>query len=141
MKAEDLMIGDWVDVYHELPDESGFYKPLQVTGLHQNNGICFGDSIIESPWNDPEEFEEEIKPIPLTEEILEKNGFTSVEDQYSHKKYFLLGKNEYNSDIYWDGLTILIIEKDYDAYICDAEYVHELQHALKLCRIEKEIIL
>ena len=28
MNTKDLMIGDWVDVYHELPDESGFYKPL-----------------------------------------------------------------------------------------------------------------
>ena len=63
-------------MHHELPDESGFYKPLQVTGIHYIDGICFGDSIIESTWNDPEEFEDEIKPIPLTKEILEKNGFS-----------------------------------------------------------------
>lgn len=142
MKAEDLMIGDWVDVYHELPDESGFYKPLQVTGLHQNNGICFGDSIIESPWNDPEEFEEEIKPIPLTEEILEKNGFGFI-DTFNGEYYSVWTG-------WWilDGLELCCCSNlKFPVYfnISDANvkvnYVHELQHALKLCGIEKEIVL
>ena len=136
MKAEDLMIGDWVDVYHELPDESGFYKPLQVTGLHQNNGICFGDSIIESPWNDPEEFEEEIKPIPLTEEILEKNGFlvdsNGIFYLKENLKFGLIKDIDYG---YWFAY------RSNNEYICTCDFVHELQHLLKLCKIEKEIKL
>lgn len=121
MKAEDLMIGDWVNLYG---------RPIKIN----IDDLCF-----------IEREEVHCKPIPLTEEILEKNGFTSVEDRYNHRKYFLLGKNEYNCDVYWDGLTILLVEENYEpttyAYICDAEYVHELQHALKLCKIEKEIKL
>lgn len=123
MKAEDLMIGDWVNIQGEncYVTLATLYT-LQFTGKPNN-----------------------IRPIPLTTEILEKNGFTSTEDQYNHKKHFLLGKNEYNCDVYWDGLSILLVEADYEpttyAYVCEVNYVHELQHALKLCGIKKEIVL
>ena len=126
MKAENLMIGDWVNLYG---------SPIKIS----IDDLCFIDR--------DETYDKGVhcKPIPLTEEILEKNGFTSVEDPYNHKKYFLLGKNEYNCNVYWDGLAILLVEEDYEpttyAYICDVEYVHELQHALKLCNIKKEIVL
>ena len=138
MKAEELMIGDWVDVYHELTDESGFYKPLRVTGIHYNDGICFGDSTIESPWNDLKEFEEGVRPIPLTPEILEKNGF---EKHISDIRMFFQ-HGEYH-------LSYYIVNKHFTIYNqIDGSLiqrvivnVHELQHALKLCGIDKEIIV
>ena len=126
------MIGDWVDVYHELPDESGFYKPLQVTGIHSNDGVCFGYSVIECPWDDPEEFEEAIMPIPLTPEILEKNGFEL--QSFSGEMY----------GNWWESPEFLIREDMRDSIGKNNfkfEYVHQLQHALKLCGVEKEIIL
>ena len=136
MKAEELMIGDWVDVYHELTDESGFYKPLRVTGIHYNDGICFGDSTIESPWNDLKEFEEGVRPIPLTPEILEKNGLENdpLGCYFDEDKQGELEISSTDEGVYW---TI-----NYNEYgILKLKYVHQLQHALRLCKIEKEIIL
>jgi len=149
MKATDLMIGDWVDVYHELPDESGFYKPLQVTGTHQNDGICFGHSVIECPWLDPEEFEEfeeAIKPIPLTSEILEKNGFK--EDSETNGIYWRPDCRKFcivkELDTWYFAFRVLgeTVDKS-SGYICISKcnYVHKLQHKLKDLKIEKEIIL
>lgn len=135
MKTEELMIGDWV-----LVKELDPYNLTNVISEYQHQ-LRLKDFAEMYNAGEYKKYE----PIPLTKEILEKNGFTSVEDRYNHKKYFLLGKNEYNCDVYWEGLTILLVEEDYEpttyAYICDAEYVHELQHVLKLCNIKKEIVL
>ena len=140
MKATDLMIGDWVDVYHELPDGSCFYKPLQVTGIHHNDGICFGDNIIESPWYDPEEFEA-IKPIQLTKEILLKNGFEEFCGGCIIKE---LDDNEMPTLYTWENNYIYVVDEystNKYTYIKDCKYVHEFQHELKSCDIKKEIVL
>jgi hypothetical protein len=141
MKATDLMIGDWVQAF---PDQ------CRVDGI-----ICLREEhTAEEKWmaivhlggNKYERVNVDIlEPIPLTEEILENNNFQSKEDPYSHRKFFFLGKNEYNLDVYFDNGTIILVEADYEptvyAYMCDCKYVHELQHLLKGLEIEKEIII
>ncbi len=106
MKAEDLMIGDWVVGGSEEPFKIGIIDP---DFLH---------------WN-------EIQPIPLTPEILEKNGFSEnyrEEDlSYAQSCGDVIGIHIYGTN----GL----MEEMY------FKYVHELQHALRLCGIEKEIEL
>jgi len=134
MKANELMCGDWV-LYKG--------KPIKIIGTDDSQNIIYYYN--EEDYTEYPIYASNIESIPLTPEILEKNGFTSKEDQYNHKKYFLLGKNEYNYDVYLDRLTILLVEEEYEpatyAYTCDVNYVHELQHALKLYGIEKEIVL
>ena len=82
-------------------------------------------------------------PIPLTEEILEKNGFVEF--------------MPHNWQIVIDNIMIEIREPErnmaiwldwehyrdvYASYIFPGpNCVHELQHALRLCNIEKEIEL
>lgn len=89
-------------------------------------------------------FVDEIEPIPLTPEILEKNGFEDVGQdiyQYEEKPYYIWWESDrYRLGIYKD-------ESDYEKE-CFGEvmrlpiiYVHELQHALRLCGIEKKIEL
>lgn len=89
--------------------------------------------------------EDNIEPIPLTAEILEKNGF---EKQGFDGWLLEFGTYAESGHILWRtdyGEPHLLIESysskhgDFRSFgIC---YVHELQHALKLCGIEKEIIL
>lgn len=90
-------------------------------------------------WHD-----RQIEPIPLTAEILEKNGWERENDAYVWKD------DEY-------GYKVTIVLSDYGhgrfynyvaASISNASisglriaYVHELQHILKLCRIDKQVIL
>ena len=78
----------------------------------------------------------DVTPIPITPEILGKNGF-----EYNEEKYLLtcwVG----NSFIDYDGNTryFMIVNKG-RTYEGEIQYVHELQHALRLCKIDKKIEL
>ena len=68
-----------------------------------------------------------LEPIPLAPDIFEKNGFKDIDKEDNCDGY----------DIYWtngDGYSI-------NAQDLRLHYVHELQHALKLCGIDKEIVI
>lgn len=77
----------------------------------------------------------EITPIPLTLEILEKNGFERsevfVEWKYENDNVYMIYKPFPYLKIQTEECTV--------AFPC--QYVHELQRALRFCKIEKEIIL
>lgn len=68
-----------------------------------------------------------IKPIPLTPEILEKNGFEYKTESYLHYHYsidvFL------NTD---DGVFMVM-----GGFLRWVRYVHELQNALRLCGLDE----
>lgn len=120
MKANELMIGDWVK--HSITGQIG--KVYRICG---NEYIAFIDGDTQS---------ELVEPIPLTPEILEKNGLAN--DPYGcHFKEdgdMALEISVEEEGIYW---TI-----NYNEYsILKLKYVHQLQHALKLCGIDKEIVV
>lgn len=121
MKAEELMIDDWVYNTHNR-------QPEQVYEI--------GSGLVMLAYNDLYEYDE-IDPIPLTDEILKQNGF-----KYFHKNYASLGyehpfqlkMNEWSDENGLGGLWTI-------CDIIEIRYVHELQHALRLCDIEKEIVI
>ena len=123
MKAKDLMIGDWVLFDH---------NPVRVAILgaaKDSLGLAVGDNVFGQPYN-------MIEPIPLTAEILEKNGF-DMDDYTVHFKedeHYMLELVFEDDELKW---TINCNEYT----IMNFEYVHELQHALRLCKIDKEIVL
>lgn len=126
MKPEELMLGDWVFVGN---------KPYKVASLS-----CMENPELESDKYIFHCLKDEIAPIPLTPEILEKNGWTK------HTDYcWLISENngrrliEYRTD-YLDGLLrISYAEEPFSKLMIKVKYVHELQHALRLCNIEKNI--
>ena len=138
MKATDLMIGDYVRyIGTETFGDMKNGDIVKVDAL-QGNYICVGDG-----WAYGDMFE----PIPLTLEILQKNGFKTdgeaiwasfcPEDnefalEISEPNYY---DENYGEREYW--WTINACEYS----IIPLRYVHELQHALKLCGIDKNIEL
>ena len=140
MKAKDLMIGDWVNVVvkwkpevrymqgevSELLAEDGWLRVLQTYDPYEDNPVyCICDT----------------QGIPLTPEILENNGYKYRDWWYEQEGYpditnmftddmYAVGKHHY----YGNG------QPEFNSII-KIQYVHELQHALKLCGIEKEIVL
>ena len=129
MKATELMIGDWVN------SDFGIFQIKEI----------FDDAVRDNRGNDYEF--DCIHPISLTGEILKSNGFDLVDDIYRAKALV---------DIYdlWEcntlSLTIYIHyykkRKDYSLYsnnciIEHIKYVHELQNAMRVCGVEKEIEL
>ena len=156
MKANELMIGDIV--LHE--NKPYFIRELGIFGVDRDDNdypaVCIGKKngiglIVER---------DEIFPITITTEILERNGFKV--DTIRNRACYYYDKKLVN-DIFHridevvrievfaksakaeeTGLILLQIgypddcNKQIDIEI---RYVHELQHALKLCGIEKTIEL
>ena len=122
MKANELMIGDWVNETYEAVDGNMYEQEKQV-GIHD--------------FNDAKNFE----PIPITPEILEKNGFEYDEEGRVLTDNLVFWINdfryiEYNP--FNKAFLILGVSSTFDGTCI---YVHELQHALRLCKIDKEVKL
>jgi hypothetical protein len=121
MKVNELMIGDWV--YNRVADITFQVYPQFF-----------------SQWHDrPEQFEAIIQPISLTLEILEKNGFKKLVT-YGTEKWIYgdIRMNIYSSNGCWRFCADTKRNENSVIYIY---FIHELQHALRLCQIEKEIEL
>ena len=126
MKATELMIGDWV-IFED--------KPLKVQHVY-NNG--FDDVVAEITEDSLNEYGvcEEIRdvrsincsPILLTNEILEKNG-------WNHSNRLMITRIDDN-DFYWsEELGGILYKNQYN--MCNCKYVHNLQHALRLCGLDE----
>lgn len=81
---------------------------------------------------------EDITPIPITPEILEKNGWHipkhKIWCQNDDVTFYMCRYTDGTYEIYADG------DSEFSNF-CNIRFVHELQHALKLCGIEKTIEL
>ena len=131
MEANELMTGDWVIL-------SGDPNPQQVQEL-------LIDSVTIQCW--PHRFDD-INPIPLTPEILEKNGFKNrngyqwiYKDNYSKIRIDIAPKVVIDGEELGEPPICLTLEGVLFNINMSIKYVHELQHALKICEIEKEIVL
>ena len=104
MKANELMIGDWVNSYldgHPIQlDNERFYTIIKG----YNDGI---------------------EPIPLTSEILEKNG--GVKDSEYYNNGYIVG----------NSIGLLIVEDGFEYGYITIRYVHEFQHLLRLCGLDE----
>lgn len=129
MKVEELMIGDWVLDGNNV---------AQITSI-----TC--DGIIETSFNETSNIEV-IHPIPLTPEILKKNGFVKasmISDMPPYDKdeegnmHFNLNEKFWG---WWQPDNTFLIPANGLGWL-EFRYAHELQHALRLCNIDKEIVL
>jgi hypothetical protein len=125
MKANELMIRDWV-----ANPING--KPMRVMSLTRDVELGLSG------------FYDEVDPIPLTAEILEKNGFVEFMPHnwqiVINNIMIELRETEHNMAIWLDwGERYRDV---YASYILPSpNCVHELQHTLRLCNINKKIEL
>ena len=129
MEAKELMIGDWVLIGN---------NHIRITSLQEGKDYV------------------EAQPIPLTAEILEKNGFKKrqiygqkqddifqcldgeivIEVGLYNPNFILINYHYQTPDEIQKGELSSIVKVDGAKF-----YLHELQHALRLCGIDKEIVL
>ncbi len=111
--AIHLEIGDWV--YQRSKSVNRLSPPMYVVGLWDDGAYLE----IDREQGDPFEAEyDEIEGIPLTKDIVEKNGLQ----------------------------TFILVEYTQFIFVCNRErfrvrYVHELQHIMRLCHIDIQIKL
>jgi len=136
--AEKLMIGDYIRTKH---------GNIAIVDIVWKDAIFTKEGEFEG-----EEFaEDEFEPIPLTPEILEKNGFTYYESDGSFVLPTTMSYGNWDVDVVLFNVTHeyrnnqLHIATPDDSiillHLMECNHVHELQHALRLCGIDKEIKL
>ena len=74
----------------------------------------------------------DISEIPLTPEILEKNGWEWNGELWVTDNFLIENGYDYNNRFWWSIFSSPLLP---------INSVHDLQHALRLCGIEKEIEL
>lgn len=140
LRSLDLMIGDWVEI-NDIPKQIKF-----IDDCINHKIIAHGFSKDGKTIAYVGKLNEEVKPIPLTPEILEKNGIKWFCTEPFERKTYCCNEPvvqcAYIPNSGWlinvgacGSIKVRFVE------ISKVQYVHELQHALRLCRIEKEIIL
>ena len=111
MKAKELKLGDCVS-----------YKG-KVAKIHSIDSPCIYVDVDDEIWGTLED-DDELSPIPLTEEILEKNGWREgvlkTGEQCYIDGWFYLSQTD---ERYWQF-------GHGDHYLTTIEYIHELQHIL-----------
>ena len=114
------MIGDWV-MYNPNVFIEDEYEPAKESYPIQ---ITSGEDIDLA-------IEDCYSSIPITKEILEKNGF--VEEHTYTAPQSLLYSGLADTDNLW-------IEVSDDGYFeGEIKFVHQLQHALRLCGVNREV--
>ena len=139
MKAEELMIGDWV-LWKNKPVQIAEISGIKYSFGHIDVVLahCNDDNLLES--HDIKS----IEPIPITPSILEKNGF--MEYRYRQGDWFFVIENKENETlaIVSYGTSHRLEIESWDDLIGSFErggikYIHQLQQAMRLCGISKEI--
>lgn len=150
MKAKELQIGDLVQICSSKYDETLINTFHPITGW----SLKIGDVIpvveilsngINPEWDGQENYghilEVQLAPIPLTAEMLKKNGFFVSMGSYPNR-LFCNKQEEYcveisdsvcsKGDFSFCVMQYSEFEPYSSAFICDCKYVHQLQHALRL---------
>ena len=135
MTTQDIMIGDWV-FFPEIN------RHVVVTTIYDNGIITVNDQVTSYLANRPitphlvnrymrkcDMFES----IPITAEILEKNRWIYEDSLWLHEDAITLQEG-------FDGTNLFFWFVGGSPFL-PINYVHELQHVLKLCRIDKTIEL
>lgn len=128
MKANEIMLGDWL--WYKGRFNAFHFQVEQITkyavGFHAEPCECEMHYLRLCECN----------PIPLTPEILEKNG---VEFNDFRCNFFKEDEDSVLEILKGKYIWWSINFAEYT--ILRLDYVHQLQHAIRLCGIKKEIIL
>lgn len=127
MDIRDLCIGDCVRYRNREWQVCSLYQFTGEVGLwRKDSQLCENIS--------------DIEPIPITPEILLKNGFKEhiFPDQYRNAEKCIIvraGKE-------WDFNTAIEEYRMIGRYqsLYGLQFVHELQHALRVAGVEKEFV-
>lgn len=141
VKLEDLSVGNYVcaEIASGVSGNVQLTPPMRIVSLGEGAG-GWVNLVIDQEQGDPFEYTpDEIRGVPLTGDILKENGFDLVDDADDIK----FGCYELGKECYcWHKGNIWRIRSYTDLSVfCDVEYVHELQNAFRLMKIDKQFTL
>lgn len=137
MKSKDLMVGDFILVERNEGIYGGpvWKQPGKVLEIYQDEiKVLFADENGDNEYDEILTFlPHEVDGLPITPERLEKNGFEEFDG------WRILDMDDV--EIRWIGTILEISGSLGNMELPNVQCVHELQHALKLCGIDKTIEL
>lgn len=138
MKSQELRIGNFIEHKNMCCRVANINPPYIDLQMLSDNDIYGGLKDIPI---------EDIKPIPISKEILMKNGFTdNGEGQFYYhlkdkgKTTIRCATNNYKR---W---LVMVDSMRYENFIStdasnhNAQYVHELQNVIQMAKVDEEII-
>ena len=138
MKENELMIGDWALLrYNHYQTGEEIRIPFRVTQLRINLKNV-------EAWSEKDGnmgYVEDLEPIPLTHEILKKNGFQDIAGHL-----YNVGNDYYEIEVYelTDGLWRITCYNT-QFKIGDSRmfvrHVHQFQQVLRFCGVDLDIVL
>lgn len=141
MKTNELMIGDWVLADMNYGEEDPMYTRVDYQPYKIENGEDINIAIETNCLGDGDIY----LPIPITPEILLKNGFELKPDGWlwckdgnENQDYIFIQFRKGSDEVRWCELNFW---KKGQCTLKTLKYVHEFQHVLKLYEIDKEIEL
>ena len=136
MKATELMVGDWVC----LKDDTKCEFPLKVDGVLTDDISLEGEGFLGG-------VDGLIRSIPITPEILEKNGFYDRNTQWYYKRFGSYDCFDISISLVYREIEVSKVcgagtdceEEEYGSSIVFGNdiCVHTLQHALRLCGLDE----
>ena len=156
MKPEDLFIGAWVQ--NPLGGK-GWVRSIHYVTKEDGHGGYYLITLAFSKDGDSytKICEKDVRPIPLTPEILEKNGWV-IDKENEVVSRFVWAQKPPKNKLEFTTVEISFYDKELigvkclveircssssnginSFHSCDCENIHQLQAALRLCGIEKEI--
>ena len=122
LKISDLSVGDWVRT-KDGNVTVDIISPLEVVVMNDYGNLCACKI-------------EDIEPIPITAEILEKNGFEPSSSYWS-----IYNDAGNHIEIWWNGDKWQLSVNSVEYTLCDLHWVHQIQHLMRVWGIDKEINL
>lgn len=142
MNCSGLMIGDWIyDSYHQAR--------ARVSTLSRE-GLCADVLVKDGFFTGYSLRYKDVRPVHLTLAILKRNGFAlnfsfsdsidyvcAIGDSFGSKLFLRLFKRRPRVEFRFFSHR----RSDFMDNIVIGDTVHELQHAMRLCGIDKDILL
>ena len=136
MKATELMIGDLIKIKGHLD-----YDKVQEIARDENMQWYISFACSATLFR-----AYEFEPIPLTPEILEKNGFKKIDFshyQINDRTLVLDADGKWDGEVSWHWVVTEMSTNSkgqnvvLDYYVATLNYAHQLQHALRLCGLNE----
>ena len=137
MKATELQIGDLVKIKGHLD-----YDKVQEIARDENMQWYISYACSATLFR-----AYEFEPIPLTPEILEKNGFYNRNAQWYYKRFWANGCFDIDISLVYREIEVSKVcgagtdceEVEYSSVIVFGNDIcaHQLQHALRLCGLDE----
>ena len=136
------MIGDWLRLRYENSEGKEIVIDFRISQVQKFS--VTGSIYV---WSDERgnmgDIENHIEPIPITPEILLKNGFEFRGEGTARKPYQIIDDGLYIS--WWNNRLVIRYKRESGRasnYLnLDCRYVHDLQHCLRMAGIEKNITI